>query len=854
MRVAQKWFMADARSIEDLPSGPAARPHADARRDLADARLDEVEAVAGIGSYTTDIVASRWESSPGLDAIFGIDATFDRSVDAWASLVHPDDREEMLRYFAEDVVGRGTPFDREYRIVRADTGEERWVHGRGRLEMDGSGRPIRMLGTIADITLARRTQEALVRSEARYATVFEGALEAILIAEQATGRFRYANAAASSLLGWSREDFQTLSVRDIHPPDAVAAVLEDFAAMASGTGILWSVPCLRRDGTILLADIRSSPAEIDGVPCVVGFFADVTELRQTELRNRRLAAAVEQASDSLLITDITGAIEYANPAFERMSGYRSAEVLGQNPRILKSGRQPASFYRMLWRHLTKGQSWSGTLFNRRKDGSTYEVEATISPLHDSAGETTGYIGIERDVTAVRAAETALVAEIRERAEVAAALARLQPSPSAADTAASICDELLALTGIEVAAIVDFPETRRAVTLAARGPEGLPVAPGRPIPLARATYLYDRASQGPWAEVWRVRPEDGAYGQAMADMRIKAIAYAPIRNGDRLLGVVAAGTRDDVYARHLIDHLPIVGEFAATASALLSGGLESAHRSEQVRKRVERILAEQSFEPVFQPIFVLSPARPIGHEALTRVSDGTPPDRMLAEARAVGLGPDLELAFLKAALLASEELPSSGWLALNISPDVLLRADELRQMIAPSTRPIVLELTEHVEIDDYAAVRRAVATLGPRVSLSVDDAGAGFASLRHVVELRPHFLKIDIGLVRGVDRDPTRQAMIAGLAHFAARSGCEVIAEGIEEQAELEMLCELGVALGQGYLLGRPDRVSHHPRGSRLGTRRRPVGCAGRPAARRGDAAGVADPASRHMADLRRAQA
>ena len=146
------------------PATKEAERKSPGRAGLIDPRLDEVEAVARIGSYATDLLAGRWVSSPGLDAVFGIDLTFDRSVEGWASLVHPDDRAGMLAYFADDVVARGQPFDRQYRIVRPDTGEARWLHGRGRLVFDESGRPIRMLGTISDITDQRRAQDALVRS------------------------------------------------------------------------------------------------------------------------------------------------------------------------------------------------------------------------------------------------------------------------------------------------------------------------------------------------------------------------------------------------------------------------------------------------------------------------------------------------------------------------------------------------------------------------------------------------------------------------------------------------------------------------------------------------------------------
>lgn len=793
-------------------------PTSDAPPD--DGLLDEVEAVAQIGWYSLDIPAERWLSSRGLDAIFGIGAAFERSVSGWASLVHPADRGAMLAYLASEVIGQGQPFDRQYRIVRADSGEERWVHGRGALAHDASGRAIRMFGTIADITDRRRTQEALIASERRYAAIFEGAMEAILIAETRTLRLRWANPASCALLGYSRDELLGLTIHAIHPARDLSRIIEAFREAADGgPAVARSVPCLRKDGSLLLADIKASTAVIESVPCLVGFFSDVTAERAAANERARLAAAVEQTSDSVIITDPSGTIEYVNPAFERASGYVRAEIAGQNPRILKSGHQSAAFYRAMWHRLKRGDTWAGTLVNRRKDGTLYEEEATISSLRGADGRVSGYVGVNRDVTALRAAESDLARGALEHAQVVAALARIRPLASAEATAAVICDELLGLPGIELAGVIGFLGPEEAVPLAAGGPEGVPFATGRPLPRARAAYLHERAVQGPWAEVFEPRLEDGAYGQAMAAIGLRALAFAPIRDDGHLLGVLAAGTCDATYAGHLVDQIPAVGEFAEMAGALLGQQLERGRRGELARERVGGAFAERGLRPVFQPIIELGSLATVGYEALTRFACGTQADRMFADARAVGLGLDLELVCLAAALDAAEALPRQAWLSLNVSPELLLRAEQLAGLFAGRSRPIVAEITEQVVIEDYAAVRRAIEALGPSVSVAVDDAGAGFASLRHVVELRPRYLKLDISLVHLVHRDLSRQAMIAGLRHFATRVGCEVIAEGVELPAEFEMLQELGVPLGQGRLLGRPRaaRVSNAA-GARRGRR------------------------------------
>ena len=250
--------------------------------------LDEIEAVANIGSYALDILSGCWVSSKGLDAIFGIDAKFERSIEGWVSLVHPEDREAIVAYFGDEVLARAQPFDRQYRIVRADTGEDRWVHGRGALDLDLTGRPVRMLGTIADMTEQHRVQEALGASERRSGAILEGTAEAILIADAGTHRYRWVNPAACALLGYTRDELLRMRVEDLLPAGALA-VTTPWETVANGQITeAREVPCLRKDGSLLLVDVRTSTAPVDGVQCGIAFFADGSKLRRLE---RNLAEA-----------------------------------------------------------------------------------------------------------------------------------------------------------------------------------------------------------------------------------------------------------------------------------------------------------------------------------------------------------------------------------------------------------------------------------------------------------------------------------------------------------------------------------------------------------------------------------
>ncbi|HWB21681.1 MAG TPA: EAL domain-containing protein [Gaiellaceae bacterium] len=216
--------------------------------------------------------------------------------------------------------------------------------------------------------------------------------------------------------------------------------------------------------------------------------------------------------------------------------------------------------------------------------------------------------------------------------------------------------------------------------------------------------------------------------------------------------------------------------------------------------------EKAFAMVFQPIVALRGRKLIGVEALARFA-GPPtqtPDVWFADAAEVGLGDDLELVAVQKAAAAMRQLPSDVYLAVNVSPTTLAATAFHDLVSRVNGGQLVVEITEHARIADYDRLADAVSKLRCLgVRLAVDDAGSGFASLRHILNLDPDLIKLDMTLINGIDLDRSKQALAAGLISFAEKSDTTIVAEGIESDAELGALIKLGVGFGQGWLLGRP---------------------------------------------------
>ena len=217
------------------------------------------------------------------------------------------------------------------------------------------------------------------------------------------------NPAAERIFGWSENE--ALGAR---LPFVPAEKQEEFLALRRRAllGEVFTEPELHRrraDGSPIVVSVSTSPLRRpDGtIYGIMSILMDVTERKAAEESQARLTMAVEQAGESIVVTDTRGTIQYVNPAFERITGYDRVEVIGQNPRILKSGRQDPAFYKILWQTLRRGEVWRGTFLNRRKDGTLYEEDAVISPVRDPSGQVVNYVAVKRDVTDVRRMEEQL---------------------------------------------------------------------------------------------------------------------------------------------------------------------------------------------------------------------------------------------------------------------------------------------------------------------------------------------------------------------------------------------------------------------------------------------------------------
>jgi len=255
---------------------------------------------------------------------------------------------------------------------------------------------------IRNVSERKLATKKLRESEEQFRAMFELASIGMAQADPRTGQWLRVNQKMCTITGYSAPELLKKRISELTHPDDRQTDWEKLQRVVRGEASDYRLEkrYLRKDGTVAWVNVNMTLIrDAAGQPLrTMATIEDITERKGTEESHARLATAVEQSAETIVITDASGTILYANPAFEKVSGYTRAEALGQNPRILKSCKHDAEFYREMWTILLRGEVWSGRLINKKKDGTLYEEDATISPMRDATGKVVNYVAVKRDVT------------------------------------------------------------------------------------------------------------------------------------------------------------------------------------------------------------------------------------------------------------------------------------------------------------------------------------------------------------------------------------------------------------------------------------------------------------------------
>ena len=355
-----------------------------------------------------------------------------------AEFIHPDFLETVVIDLMNTQAGGGGYLNR-YKMITT-RGEERWVEGLGTRIPFGEGTA--NLVTLRDISEIKRAERSVQESESRLRdlsvlqqAVLDGANYSI-ISTTPDGTIKTFNAAAERWLGYRAEeligrhspalmhDGQEINRRAGElSAELGTEITPGFEVFVAKTRLgipdeqEWTY--IRKDGSrfpvsLSVTALRNAEGAITGF---LGIGSDITARRQAEEELRKLSQAVKQSPVAVIITTPDGSIDYVNPRFTEITGYTAAEALGQNPRILKSGQKSSDDYRVLWNTITAGRAWQGVFYNKKKDGGYYWASASISPIRNTLGEITHFVGIQEDITSLKTTEQALK-EAKEAAEAA----------------------------------------------------------------------------------------------------------------------------------------------------------------------------------------------------------------------------------------------------------------------------------------------------------------------------------------------------------------------------------------------------------------------------------------------------
>jgi diguanylate cyclase (GGDEF)-like protein/PAS domain S-box-containing protein len=820
-------------------------PRKQAEEDLRseDQRLQFIIDGSRLGTWVWNVQTNQTQFNETWAAMIGYRSSelMPYSYGTWEALVHPDDLAVAAERLRRCVAGETTDYECEFRMRHKD-GHWVWILDRGRIMThDAAGAPLSMFGTHLDITERKRTEAALGESELVFRNL-ANAVPQIVWMTDAEGLNNYFNQQWVAYTGLTLEESYGHGwILPFHPDDRQRAW--EAWQNATNTAGVYALECrLRRaDGDYRWWLIRGTALQ-DAAGKVVRWFGtctDIDDLKRIELQLQLAASVFGHAQEGIAITAVDGTILAVNDSFTRITGYAREEAIGQNPRILKSGRHGPEFYAAMWQALTDKGQWYGELWNRRKNGEVFPEMLGITAVRAADGTPQHYVGLFSDITAIKEHEERLVylahydalTSLPNRRLLADRLqqAMAQTQRRARRHARSLAVLYLDLDGFKGVNDQHGHEI---------GDQLLVVIAQRMGAVLREGDTLARFGGDEFIAVLMdlEQPRDG---EGVITRLLTAVAD-PVTIGAAELQVSASigvtfFPQDQADADQLLRHadqaMYVAKQSGKNSYHIFDIAQDTAVKSRHASlERIRLALDRREFILYYQPKVNLRTGTVIGAEALVRwrhpESGLLRPTAFLPVIENHPLGVELGDWVLATALTQIANWRAQGFdlpISVNIGVRQLQQLDfmpRLRERLAACPRippdRLELEILESSALGDIAQVTRtmlAVRELGVR--FAIDDFGTGYSSLTYLKRLPADMIKIDQSFVRDMLDDPEDLAIIDGVIGLATAFGREVIAEGVESAAHGELLLLMGCTLAQGYYIALPMPAEDLPGWSRI---------------------------------------
>lgn len=744
--------------------------------------------------------------------------------------IHGDDLSSALQSIEAHRAGLAPLIDFEFRAVHKTGSDDRWLRAKGRIvEWDTDKTPVRILGTLSDISKQKKSEWGLVERERQLLRVLEGSDQAYWDWNMQTNVLQV-SPRWETMLGYAPGESKVSmeSWAEYVHADDLALVQKALRAHLRGEAPDYRVEvrCKAKSGGWRWILIRGRIIErtADGKPKIMsGTRTDVTDRKLQELVLSEASLVFVNAYEGILVTDAAKTIAKVNPAFTRITGYSAEEAIGQTPKLLASDRHDVTFYEEMWATVAREGLWSGEIWNKRKNGEVYAEHLSISVVKDSHGIVQNYIGVFSDITQLKSHE----AELDRAANY--------------DALTGVPNRRLLLDRLDQT-ILRCNRSGKSLAVCYLDLDGFKV-----INDTHGHATGDQVLIGVAKKLKEVMRHEDTVARIGGDEFVLLFSDMESTHEcsqilDRVLDVVSSPTVVDsmVFSVSTSIGVSLYPEDNVDADALLRHADQAmylakdagknrfhlfdpssdrrAHDHRRLLVRMRSALENQEFQLYYQPKVSLLSGELIGVEALIRWMHPEkgllPPSEFLSHIHGSDLEQPVGEWVIRTALQQAQAWNRSGKfiaISVNISAAHLMRPNFrtylescLRAFPAVEPRQLELEILETAAIDDMdlaIEILKCCRDLG--VTLALDDFGTGYSSLTYLRRLPVDTLKIDQSFVRDMLADAEDMEIVEAVIRMANAFRLTVIAEGVETMAHGAALLKLGCTLAQGYGIARP---------------------------------------------------